>query len=260
MAAPVITNLPPAPSRQNSPELFVARADALVAALAEFVSDANELGVFMDGVAAASAANLAQQIALVASGGYRGTSTTSLTLGVGTKTLTTQAGLSFAPGAPVAISVTATPTTKQMLGIVTSYNGTTGVLVVEVETFVGTGSSAAWTISLAGLRGAQGSPINWLSKSANYTAAVGDYIVADVASGSWTVTLPSSPLNGAEVTIQDARGAFRINPLTVNGGTFLISQTTTDTSVRLDVSGRYSFVFNGTAGAWTVVKTGKGVL
>lgn len=260
MPAPTISPLPPAPNRGNAPDLFVSRADAFVAALVPFVDETNLVAEYVTDVGDASAAALAAQVALLASGGFGGTSTTSLDIGPGTKTLTVEAGRSFLPGATVAVSVTATPTTRRMLGTVTAYNATTGALTVEVDTWTGTGTAAAWTVSLAGPRGVQGPPISWLLKTANYSPAVGEYILANTAGGPFTVTLPASPANGSEVVIQDARGNFPTAGVTVNGGAFMISNTTTDTSVLLDVSGRYSFIFVSAASAWAVTKTAKGVL
>ena len=57
MVAPLITPLPPAPSRQDDPDNFVAKADALLGALDEFVSDANTQATFNDGRAAAADAS-----------------------------------------------------------------------------------------------------------------------------------------------------------------------------------------------------------
>lgn len=50
MPAPNITALPTAPSRADEPATFNARADAWVAALATFVTEANALGDYMEGV------------------------------------------------------------------------------------------------------------------------------------------------------------------------------------------------------------------
>ena len=54
MTAPQITPLPPAPQRQNAPADFVVKADAHVASLVGFVSEANTQATFNDGRATAS--------------------------------------------------------------------------------------------------------------------------------------------------------------------------------------------------------------
>jgi hypothetical protein len=60
-----------------------------------------------------------------------------------------------------------------------------------------------------------------MTKTANYTAAVGEGVLADTSGGSFTVTLPASPTLGAQVLIADAGGVWGTNNLTVgrNGST-----------------------------------------
>jgi hypothetical protein len=73
------------------------------------------------------------------------TSTTAITMATGQKTLTVQTGKSFVPGMDLVIAYTTTPTTR-MLATVVSYSGAT--LVVDVYGVIGSGSYAAWTISM----------------------------------------------------------------------------------------------------------------
>lgn len=47
------------------------------------------------------------------------------------------------------------------------------------------------------------SSASWSVKTSNYTAASGDLIIADTSSGSFTITLPSSPTSGSAITIAD---------------------------------------------------------
>lgn len=49
MPAPLISTLPPAPSRADDGSSFSAKADAFVAALPEFVSDTNTLADYLEG-------------------------------------------------------------------------------------------------------------------------------------------------------------------------------------------------------------------
>ena len=83
-------------------------------------------------------------------GAYSATSTTSLTVGTGSKSLTIEAGKSFAVGQPVVIASTAGPT-NYMTGQVTSYNSGTGAMVVNATAIGGSGTVAAWTISIASI-------------------------------------------------------------------------------------------------------------
>jgi len=83
--------------------------------------------------------------------GTNGTSSTSLVLGTGAKTLTMQTGRSIVVGMQVIVANTAAPSIKLMRGTVTGYVSGTGVLDVAVDYAIGTGTLSAWTISLAGV-------------------------------------------------------------------------------------------------------------
>lgn len=98
--------------------------------------------------AAASAATA------VAAPGTSATSTTSLAVGEGSKSLTIQTGKSLVVGMPVVIARTAAPATTYMVGIVTAYTSGTGALVVEVSSSLGSGTYTDWTVSLTGPQGA----------------------------------------------------------------------------------------------------------
>jgi hypothetical protein len=87
--------------------------------------------------------------------GYKATSTTSLVVGTGTKTFTTQSGLAYAAGARVRASSNGTPT-SWMEGLVTAYSGTN--LTFNVDLVSGSGTLADWNLNLAGVQGAQGVP------------------------------------------------------------------------------------------------------
>ncbi len=84
------------------------------------------------------------------------TSTTSLTVGAGSQTLTTQSGLAYSAGAVVQLTCTS-PTTYYMYGPVASYSGTTGTLVFNASSTIigGAGNTcASWTLNLAPLNAA----------------------------------------------------------------------------------------------------------
>lgn len=80
--------------------------------------------------------------------GTNATSTTSLTVGTGSQNLTIQTGKAFAVGQTVVIAYTTTPTTR-MLGTITAHNSGTGALTVDVTDINGSGTQAAWTVSLS---------------------------------------------------------------------------------------------------------------
>ena len=78
---------------------------------------------------------------------YLTTSTTSLTIDNGNKTLTVGTGLAYTTQQDIVIAYNAS---HHMHCLVTSYNATTGVLVVDVQTHTGSGTYSAWTINVGG--------------------------------------------------------------------------------------------------------------
>jgi len=83
-----------------------------------------------------------------------GTSGSSVTIGLGNKTFTTQSGRVFTPGAKIIINSSANPTVNYMWGSVVTYDGQT--LVVDVDVVGGSGTHSDWWISISGERGTQG--------------------------------------------------------------------------------------------------------
>lgn len=127
--------LPPTPpSRSDLPATFITRADDFIQWIAANL--APELNALLvDIVIAGSATN------------YAGTSTTSLTVGTGSKSLTTQTDKAFTIGQFVLVSNTATPA-NYMYGQVTAYTASTGAMTVNVASVGGSGTFTAWTIGL----------------------------------------------------------------------------------------------------------------
>ncbi len=95
------------------------------------------------GNAAASASSA------VSAPGTSATSSTSLTIGTGSKSLTIQSGKSIVVGMPLTIAYTTTPT-NAMFGVCTAYDSGTGALTVSVNLVSGSGTFSAWTVSLSG--------------------------------------------------------------------------------------------------------------
>lgn len=112
----------PVPVRGSA--TFNADAEAFALGISQFAEDYNALSSVID-------ASLTS------------TSTTSLTIGTGSKTLTVQTGLGYVIGYPLRIANTADPT-NFMDGIVTAYNTGTGSLTVNVLSFGGSGTLASW--------------------------------------------------------------------------------------------------------------------
>lgn len=82
---------------------------------------------------------------------YYATSATSVIMGTGSRTLSTQSGLAYQANSRVRISNSAS---VYMEGTVTSYSGTS--LVVLVDRVVGSGTYGSWNIALTGDVGATG--------------------------------------------------------------------------------------------------------
>lgn len=95
-----------------------------------------------------------------------GTSITSVTIGTGSKSFTTQPGLAFFAGQVLNIASSASAL-NYMNGTVTSYNSVTGALVVNVLTTGGSGAHADWNISIAGLQGPAGTVVSISIANAN---------------------------------------------------------------------------------------------
>jgi len=149
-----ISALPAAPSR-SSPSDFSTKADAFVAALPTFVTEANAL---------ATAMNLNDTTA---------TSTDSVAIATGAKSFTVDISKSFQVGMAVMIAY---DSTNWMHGSVTSYNSGTGALVVNVTNIGGSGTKATWTVTLS-------APVNAMTAS---TAAAG---VIEIATNAEALAL-----------------------------------------------------------------------
>jgi hypothetical protein len=119
--------------------------------------------------------------------GTNATSTTSLTVGTGSKSLTIQTGKAYSIGQVVVIASTASPG-NQMTGIITAYTSGTGALVVDVQQTLGSGTLAAWTISLGALVS---------STLPSQTGNSGKFLTTNGTAASWGDALvPSGNLAG----------------------------------------------------------------
>lgn len=166
VSPPSVTALPTPPST-SSPSSFDTRADAFLAALPTFQTqtDALAANVFANATDAAANATTASTGAstattqasaasasaasAIAAPGTQATSTTSLAVGSGSKSLTIQASKAYSVGQSIVIADTSAPSSNWMFGQITSYNSGTGALVVNVAASNGSGTTAAWTISIS---------------------------------------------------------------------------------------------------------------
>jgi hypothetical protein len=79
---------------------------------------------------------------------YLTSSTTSLTIGNGTKSLTVGTGLSYTPTQNVTITFDAS---NHMHGEVLTYNTGTGAMTVDVKNHTGSGTYSAWVVNVGGV-------------------------------------------------------------------------------------------------------------
>jgi hypothetical protein len=121
----------------------------------------------------AQAANISAIDAASSATSLKGTSVTSNTIGVGSKSFTTQTGKNFYVGGFILISSNATPA-NYFYGQVTSYNTLTGALVVNVTETGGAGTATDWNIGISGVKGIPGTvtPSNNSIIYSMFTAAV----------------------------------------------------------------------------------------
>jgi hypothetical protein len=83
-------------------------------------------------------------------------STTSLTIGLGTQTLVVETLKQFQVGQFILIANTMNPISNWMWGQCLSYSRDTGVLQVLVSALSGTGSYSSWIVMVSGLQGPPG--------------------------------------------------------------------------------------------------------
>ncbi|MRV72576.1 hypothetical protein GJ700_12745 [Duganella sp. FT92W] len=169
----VITELPPNPDpATDSADDFSDKAAASVLAQKNMVpelntmigqmnatatqvsSDATASAASQSAAASSAASAAASAASSVASATTNGTSTTSLTLGAGTQSLTTQTGKNWAPGMWINC-VRTSDRSKSMSGYIDSYNSGTGALalIVVAANVAGSGTFTDWTLTVAGLPG-----------------------------------------------------------------------------------------------------------
>lgn len=174
-----------------------------VPALGQFVA------VAANTVAQATAAAASAASALNAPG-TNATSTTSLTIGTGNQVLTIQTGKAYVVGQTLVIASTASPA-NQMTGIVTAYNSGTGALTVNVSQIAGSGTFAAWTVSM-------GVVVN--STLPSQTGNNGKFLTTNGTAASWSAVLvPTNNLSDLG-SVSTARTNLGLGTsATVNTGT-----------------------------------------
>ena len=157
--------------------------------------------------------------------GYLATSSSSLVIGTGSKTLTTQSGLAYLPAERVRIANSAS---NYMEGTVTSYSGTS--MVINIDRVVGSGTFSAWNIGVAGDVGASGSgsvsgTTNYISKFIS-SSSLGNSLLFDNGTSIGVGT--STPNVGAKVDVNGS--IWRNQSVRVNADNDAILLVGTSTS------------------------------
>ena len=86
-------------------------------------------------------------------------------------------------------------------------------------------------------------------KTATFTAANGEGYFANTSGGAWTLTLPSSPTIGDEVSVIDYAGTFDTNNLTIGRNGKNIQGSAADLTVATERAG-FTLVFSDDTQGW----------
>jgi hypothetical protein len=158
--------------------------------------------------------------------------------------------LNYAPaltlGAALPVASGGTGATTLTANNVVIGNGTSAVQFVAPGTSGNllTSNGTTWTSAVPAAGG-----IEYEVKTANYTAADKEGILADTSGGAFTVTLPLTPDPGAQVIVADPTGDWGTNNLTIGRN----GETIADVALDLicDISGvSVQLVYDGTT--WAV--------
>ena len=90
---------------------------------------------------------------------------------------------------------------------------------------------------------------SWQSvKTGNYTASAGEGVFCNTTGGSFTLTLPSSPTIGDEVSFIDYAGTFDTYALTIGRNSEKINGATADLTVAVERAANTLVYTDGTQG------------
>ncbi|MGF7178481.1 hypothetical protein [Azospirillum doebereinerae] len=177
-------------------------------------------------------------------------STNSVAIGTGVKTLTVETGKGFVPGMWV-VATDAANSANSLTGSVTSYNTGTGALVLSVPTggTTGSGTPTAWTVGLGGKLGPVGPAGNdgLMAAATDAETAAGVLTTKAVTPASAVATF--FKLAGGTLTgwLRTAAGSAATPGLQVGEagtGLYLVS------------AGVVAFVTGAAVEAWRVLATG----
>lgn len=131
------------------------------------------------------------------------------------------------------------------------YSGQDGVIGADGASGYSGYSGFSGISGASGISGYSGALPAWILKSSNYTASPNDRIIANTTTGSFTITLPATPIAGTYVVITDAND-WKTNNLIVNPNGSTIEGLSDTLVIDLrDIT--VEFIYNGTT--WQVTAT-----
>lgn len=217
--------------------------------------------------ASAAAADASAAAAAALAGAFTGTSTSSVAIGTGNKTFTTQSGEQYIAGVYL-IAVSQANAANFMFGQVVSYSGTS--LVINVQATGGSGTYADWNLSLAGVRGPAGTGIT--DQATGFTATGGtsprtltidaDLTASAVVTLSGTQTLTNKTMTAPAVNnekLTTAREAITISATAATGTINFDALTQAVLYYTTNASANWTVNFRGSAGTSlnTMMATGE---
>ena len=165
--------------------------------------------VISSAASALNSANNAANSATLASQVLADTSTTTNTIGTGSKTFNISLGKNFRAGQYVIIADALAPTSNYMNCQIVSYSTITGVLVVTSISTLGSGTKTSWII---GISGPAGSSVNWKgaysgTTTYNINDAVTDGYNSFICIAQTTGNAPPNSTYWSVLSLQGATGA-----------------------------------------------------
>lgn len=195
-------------------------------------------------------------------GSYSATSTTSLVIGTGSKSLTVETGKGFTIGQPVLIASTAAPS-NYMSGQVTAYNSGTGAMTVNVTAIGGSGTIASWAVSVSAVVLATAPSLTQRTITSTDTLISSDQGKLINASGTFTLSVTAAATlgngwwcyvrnTGTGIVTLDPNGAETVDGVATGpvAGTILLAcNGTSFTAVKIGGFDTLQLLTSGTS--WT---------
>lgn len=195
---------------------------------------------------AKDAAQAAAQGAVLAPG-TSGTSSSSVAVGLGTKTFTTQTGKNFVSGMNVVAARASDPVAVRMSGTLQSYNSGTGEFVMAALKSSGSGTFSNWVLSLSGEAGPADMIWTPVTGTTHTSSARQELALRNV--NATTVTLNGSPVDGERLAIHIENSRYD-NVVARNGKTIM---GYADDLQLNDPAVLWQLVYSSTENNWRVI-------